>query len=47
MTRTQECLGHSMAELNHITTMYNEKNLDTSLKLFQTWRNIETLYKKI
>ena len=47
MMRTQECLGHSIAEYNHTTIMYNDKNLETSLKLFQIWSNIKVLYKKI
>ena len=40
-------LGHSIAEYNHTTIMYNDKNLETSLKLFQIWPNIKVLYKKI
>ena len=47
MMRTQECLGHSIAEYNHTTIMYNDKNLETSLKLFQIQSNIKALYKKI
>ena len=47
MVRTQECLGQSLAEYNHTTIMYNNQNLETSLKLFQIWPNIKALYIKI